>query len=148
MADIRVEIVNNINDINIEEQLVTIEMGKSGPQGPRGNTILSGEGAPSQFLGIYGDFYIDTLTQEMYGPKVSNSWGIPVDLVTNQELGYVYNQDIISSVWTISHSLGFIPNITIVDTNGIVIEGSYNYPNSNTIVATFTEAISGKAYLS
>ena len=148
MADIKVEIVNNINDVNIEEQIVTIEMGTSGPQGPRGNTILNGEGAPSISLGVYGDFYIDTLTQEMYGPKNNSDWGNVVDLVTNQELGYVYEQETISSVWTISHSLGFTPNITVVDAAGIVIEGSYSYPNANTIVATFTEAISGKAYLS
>jgi len=82
MADIKVEIVNNINDVNLEEQVVVINLGTSGPQGPRGNTILSGEGAPAYSLGEIGDFYIDTLTQEMYGPKNSTDWGNVVDLVT------------------------------------------------------------------
>lgn len=148
MADVKVEIVNNVNDVNVDEQVVTIILGQSGPQGPRGNSILSGEGAPSQSLGVIGDFYINTLTQEMYGPKNINNWGNIVDLVTNQELGYVYTQDTISDEWTITHNLGFIPNITVVDNNGRVVEGSYDYPNSSTVVATFTEQISGKAYLS
>ena len=148
MADVKVEIVNNLNDVNIEEQVVTIVLGSSGPQGPRGNSILNGEGPPDYSLGIIGDFYIDTLTQEMYGPKNNQNWGNTVDLVTNQELGYVHNQDTISNEWTITHGLGFIPNITVVDNNGRVIEGSYHYPDANTVVATFTELISGKAYLS
>jgi len=148
MAEVKVEIVNNVNDVNIDEQVVTIVLGNSGPQGPRGNSILSGEGPPDYSLGFIGDFYVDTLTQEMYGPKNSTDWGNVVDLVTNQELGYVHNQDIISDEWTISHGLGFIPNITVVDNNGKVVEGSYHYPDSITVVATFTEPVSGKAYLS
>jgi hypothetical protein len=151
VADVKVEIVNNVNDVNIEEQVVTIILGTSGPQGSqgvRGNSILSGEGPPDYSLGILGDFYIDTLTQEMYGPKNSIDWGNVVDLVTNQELGHVHNQDTISSEWTMTHGLGFIPNITVVDNDGRVIEGSYHYVDSNTVVATFTEQISGKAFFS
>jgi hypothetical protein len=148
MAEVKVEIVNNINDVNIDEQVVTIVLGNSGPQGPRGNSILNGEGPPEYSLGFIGDFYVDTLTQEMYGPKNSTDWGNVVDLVTNQELGYVHNQDIISDEWTIFHGLGFIPNITVVDNNGKVVEGSYHYPDSTVVVATFTEPVSGKAYLS
>jgi hypothetical protein len=148
MADVKVEIVNNVNDVNIDEQIVTIVIGNSGPQGPRGNSILNGEGPPEYSLGDIGDFYIDTVTQEMYGPKNNIDWGNVVDLVTNQELGYVHNQDTISDEWTITHGLGFVPNITVVDNNGKVVEGSYHYPNSNTVVATFTEQVSGKAYLS
>jgi len=148
MAEVKVEIVNNVNDVNIEEQVVTILLGNSGPQGPRGNSILNGEGAPDFSLGILGDFYVDTLTQEMYGPKNNTNWGNVVDLVTNQELGHVHIQDTISDEWTISHNLGFIPNITVVDNQDRVVEGSYHYLNANTVVASFTESISGKAYFS
>jgi hypothetical protein len=148
MAEVKVEIVNNVNDVNIDEQVVTIVLGNSGPQGPRGNSILSGEGPPDYSLGFIGDFYVDILTQEMYGPKNSTDWGNVVDLVTNQELGHVHNQDIISDEWIISHGLGFIPNITVVDNNGKVVEGSYHYLDADTVVATFTEPVSGKAYLS
>lgn len=63
-------------------------------------------------------------------------------------LGHVHIENIPSDTWTISHGLGFIPNITVVDSGGTVVEGSYNYPNSNTVVATFSGSFSGKAYLS
>ena len=149
MADIKVEIVNNVSDVNIEEQVVTIVLGTSGPQGPRGNTILSGEGAPDYSLGFVGDFYIDTLTQEMYGPKNNVDWGNVVDLVTNEELSHVHIQHTQSNEWVINHGLGFIPNITVVDSEGVVVEGSYDYSeDGNTVTARFTQIFSGKAYLS
>jgi hypothetical protein len=44
------------------------------------NTILSGEGVPAKSLGINGDFYIDTKSMNMYGPKKNNSWPIPISM--------------------------------------------------------------------
>jgi hypothetical protein len=44
------------------------------------NTVLSGAGVPAKTLGINGDFYIDTKTMNMYGPKKNNSWPLPVSL--------------------------------------------------------------------
>ena len=44
------------------------------------NSILNGRGAPTAKIGINGDFYIDTLTFNMYGPKVKNRWPAPVNL--------------------------------------------------------------------
>jgi hypothetical protein len=55
-----------------------------GPQGPAGtggsggntNGIISGSGAPSNSLGINGDYYIDTNSARLnfYGPKLSGTW--------------------------------------------------------------------------
>jgi hypothetical protein len=132
----------------INEEIVTLNIGTSGPQGPRGSSVLNGSGEPNLSLGIIGDFYINTDTQEMYGPKTGISWGTPVDLVTNQELGYVHTQTTPATVWTISHNLGFIPNITVVDSFEQVVEGSYEYLNATTVRLTFDGAFSGKAYLS
>lgn len=64
------------------------------------------------------------------------------------DLSYVYNQNLASNIWTIVHGLNFIPNITVVDSAGSVVEGDYYYPNENTIIATFNGAFAGKAYLS
>ena len=44
------------------------------------NTILNGKGAPSNTLGINGDFYIDTRSLLIYGPKVKNKWPLPQNL--------------------------------------------------------------------
>ena len=38
------------------------------------NTILNGVGIPSKKLGINGDFYIDTKSLVLYGPKINGAW--------------------------------------------------------------------------
>ena len=38
------------------------------------NTILNGKGAPITSLGIDGDFYIDTRSLSLYGPKKNGKW--------------------------------------------------------------------------
>ena len=38
------------------------------------NTVLNGKGAPSNTLGINGDFYIDTRSLLISGPKKSGKW--------------------------------------------------------------------------
>ena len=44
------------------------------------NTILSGVGAPSNSIGIDGDFYIDTKNSNIYGPKMKKKWPAAVSL--------------------------------------------------------------------
>ncbi len=44
------------------------------------NTIMSGKGAPSASLGLAGDFYIDTVSMNFYGPKTSSKWPTPLSL--------------------------------------------------------------------
>jgi hypothetical protein len=41
------------------------------------NTILNGRGAPRNSLGIDGDFYIDTRSLLIYGPKTKGKWPTP-----------------------------------------------------------------------
>jgi hypothetical protein len=44
------------------------------------NTILNGKGAPLNSLGINGDFYIDTRSLLIYGPKAKGKWSLPQNL--------------------------------------------------------------------
>jgi len=44
------------------------------------NTILNGKGAPLSKNGIDGDFYIDTRSLLIYGPKKSGRWPLPQNL--------------------------------------------------------------------
>ena len=44
------------------------------------NTILNGKGAPKISVGIDGDFYIDTRSLLMYGPKKKGRWPVPTNL--------------------------------------------------------------------
>ena len=148
MAELKVEIDQIVNNVTIDEENVVIELGTSGPQGGRGTGILNGTTAPNNTIGIVGDFFLNTTNMNLYGPKTESGWGSPTDLVGSQELGYVHIQSVPSAVWNVTHGLGFTPNITVVDTAGTVVEGSYNYPNSSTVVLSFIGAFSGRAYLS
>jgi hypothetical protein len=148
MSEIKVQIDEIVNNVVIEEEKVEIILGTTGPQGARGTGILNGTTAPDSNLGIIGDFYLNTSNMNLYGPKTESGWGEPVDLVANNELGHEHIQEVASSVWTIEHGLGFVPNITVVDSAGTVVEGSYDYPDSNTVVLTFVGAFSGRAFLS
>jgi len=54
-------------------------VGPTGPEGPAGSEILTGTGVPPNALGTDGDFYIDTDTDIMYGPKTTEgSFGAAV----------------------------------------------------------------------
>ncbi len=44
---------------------------------PATNTILNGKGAPKNSIGINGDFYIDTRSLLLYGPKTKGKWPKP-----------------------------------------------------------------------
>jgi hypothetical protein len=63
-------IVNdNNNQVVVTEVVNDVVVSSLGPQGPRGKTILNGEGVPAENLGLEGDFYYDKLTTKFYGPK-------------------------------------------------------------------------------
>jgi hypothetical protein len=55
-----------------------------GPQGPRGNSVLYGAGAPVAGIGIDGDFYIDTTAHYIYGPKAAGAWPAGISLIGPQ----------------------------------------------------------------
>ena len=48
--------------------------GPVGPAGPGGNLIYQGNGAPSNSLGILGDYYIDAVGLNWWGPKGPSIW--------------------------------------------------------------------------
>jgi hypothetical protein len=148
MAELKVEIDQIVNNVTIDEENILIELGTSGPQGGRGTGILNGTTPPDNTIGIVGDFYLNTTNMNLYGPKTESGWEGFTDLVGSQELGYVHIQEVASSTWNITHGLGFVPNITVVDTAGTVVEGSYNYSDSDTVILTFVGGFSGRAYLS
>lgn len=58
--------------------------GAAGADGVDGRTILSGTTAPGAGLGNDGDFYIDTVAHNLYGPKTTGAWGSATSLVGPQ----------------------------------------------------------------
>ena len=148
------EVTVTVADINVEvavcEQDVVILTGESGPQGPRGSQLLSGNVDPSINIGLIGDQYINTDTGYLFGPKIESGWGAGVPLGNNDpnDLGQVHYQTSPSTVWDITHTLTFIPNIIIVDLNNHVIEADINYVDDNRITVTLSHPVVGVAYLS
>ena len=150
MSEVTVTIVDAAVSVSVEEPEMIITLGNSGPQGPRGTQVLSGNTNPSPSIGLIGDQYINTDTGKLFGPKTTSGWGDGVYLGNNDpnDLGQSYTQSSPSTEWNIAHTLGFTPNIVIVDTEGKVVEGFIEYVGPTQIRATFSEAIAGKAYLS
>jgi hypothetical protein len=55
--------------------------GAQGPAGLNGLSILNGINNPSITAGVNGEFYINTTTNQLFGPKTSGSWGTGINLV-------------------------------------------------------------------
>jgi hypothetical protein len=78
---------------------------------------------------------------------------VPVNTITvgaiNQPvLAYHHTQNTSSNTWTITHNLGFYPNVTVADSGGSLVEGEITYSSVNALTIRFTSAFSGQAYLS
>ncbi|HEY1737269.1 MAG TPA: hypothetical protein VGI86_01085 [Acidimicrobiia bacterium] len=66
-----------------------ISWDQAGPQGPAGNTILSGSGAPATNIGVTGNFYLETSNHKLFGPATrtctprlcGTTWGAGISLV-------------------------------------------------------------------
>ena len=148
------------------ENLVTVNSSRNnviistpGPQGPRGRTILNGVGVPSNNLGLTGDFYYNTATTDFYGPKLTDgSWsgsaiikltqtGSEYAHVASWELSQVQGSGTNRYV-TITHNLGFYPNVTVKTSAGDVLETGIDYNSINQITLTMAQPFAGTAYLS
>lgn len=60
---------------------------------------------------------------------------------------YVHTQNIASTEWIITHSLGGRPSVTVVDSAGTVVIGEVQYDSNTQVTISFTAAFSGYAYL-
>ena len=60
---------------------------------------------------------------------------------------HVHTQGTVSSTWTISHSLGGRPSVTVVDSAGTVVFGEVQYLSNTQVRVIFSAPFSGSAYL-
>lgn len=143
------------NTVVIKEPLNKVIVGSPGPQGPRGRSILNGNGIPANNLGLEGDFYYDLLTTKFYGPKPTdltwegaNSFFLNASLVYTWELAQITGP--VSGVYSleINHNLGINPNVTVKTSSGDMLETGIEYNNNNTLTLTMAQPFSGTAYLS
>ena len=147
------------NKVIVSQTINEVVVSSPGPQGPRGRTILNGSGAPSNNLGLTGDFYYNTVTTDFYGPKLTDlSWtGATVIKFIQEGSDYAY-----STSWELaqvqgsgtnryvdlSHNLGFYPNVTVKTSAGDILETGIEYTSINQIRLTMAQPFAGTAYLS
>lgn len=100
--------------------------------------------------------YPEVDTSLLFGSPNPNSPGYPeVDVsllpgVPNQgrPVAFKHTQIANSSTWTITHNLNFLPNVTVFDSAGNMVEGSITHNSSKSLTIAFSAAISGYAALS
>jgi hypothetical protein len=63
------------------------------------------------------------------------------------DIHYVHTQGSASASWTIAHSLGKKPSVTVQDGSGNDVEGSVAYTDDNNLTITFNTPFAGVAYL-
>lgn len=63
-------------------------------------------------------------------------------------VSYRHIQGAVSALWSITHNLNFHPNVTVFDSAGSMVEGTVTHVNQASLTITFSDPISGKAYLS
>ena len=139
----------------VTEVVNDVIISSPGPQGPRGRTILNGDGVPSGNFGLEGDFYYDKLTTRFYGPKLLNtSWAGTVNyLLSTMTLTYPFSigqVDANGSDWKleITHNMGYNPNVTVKNSAGDVLETGIDYNSINKITLIMAQPFGGTAYLS
>ena len=86
----------NAGNTGTEAQFLTALRGATGAQGIQGvagtngnngldgKTVLNGTQNPTASTGNNGDFYINTTTNSLFGPKTSGAWGSGISLVGPQ----------------------------------------------------------------
>lgn len=126
--------------------------------GAPGRTIISGEGDPSNSLGVPGDFYFDKLTTRFWGPKDSNTntWNINNSFILDKQIALTHSWELAQvtgpadGVYSVEivHNLGFHPNVTVKSSSGDILETGIVYNSLNIITLTMAQPFSGTAHLS
>ena len=139
----------------VTEVVNDVIISSPGPQGPRGKSILNGNGVPAENFGLEGDFYYDKATTRFYGPKPTDlTWAGATNYLLSTStltypfsIGQVLNQ---GSYWSleITHNMGYNPNVTVKNSAGDILETGIDYNSINKITLTMAQPFGGIAYLS
>lgn len=110
--------------------------GGAGEVGVQEDGILLGQATSLNFEGasVAIDNHIATVTITAGGPGGSDAY-------------YRHDQAIASDVWSVHHSLGKHPSVTVVDSADTVLVGEVVYLDENSVELHFSAPFSGRAYL-
>src|SRR5262245_4145646 len=106
-------------------------------------------GAPTD-QGAYHSFPVTFLTgsgtQLLPGNNVLCDVSFLLQGAAAGDLTYVHTQGAASASWTVNHSLGKYPSVTVVDTGTNEILTDVHFVDTNSFTLAFGSATSGKAY--
>ncbi len=126
--------------------IIITPVGDIGVTGLAGPTGAAGPGVP---LGGLNGQVLKKIGINDY----ETEWGsLPSTGIDSEELislvSYPHTQGSASAIWTVNHSLGFYPSVTVFLSTGDVVEGALTHTDINTASIAFSTPISGTAYLS
>lgn len=122
------------NSVVLEQtinNLIISDVGVQGPIGPQGSTGATGATGATGPTGPTGP----------QGPQGRPGQGA-------EQLNYTYEQQTDSASWSITHNLGYRPNVTVQEYGNITVEGQVTHVSADALTIVFNTAISGYAYLS
>lgn len=135
------------NHVIVTETYNRVVVSAAGAQGVQGYSLVSGDGAPGAGDGSVGDIYVDIDTGSFYGPKTSSGWPPTPFYIPGATIRHVHTQASVSATWTINHTLGGYPSVTVVDTASTVVYGEVSYISTTQVRVVFSAPFSGFAYL-
>ena len=111
--------------------------------------LLTGSTEPNAATGAEGNWYIWQMGSgeaRLFGPKASGAWPSAYIALTGADR-YIHTQGSAATAWTVTHTLGGHPSVTVVDSTGTVVIGGVQYDSETQVTLTFSAAFSGSAYL-
>ena len=160
MSDYTVTVTEVVNNVTAEELRNVVTTTASEPNkiyvkvvsslASSSGIILTGTIAPTAATGTNGNWYIWQIVASgearLYGPKESGAWPATYITLTGADR-HVHTQGSAATTWTVVHTLGGRPSVTVVDSTGTVVVGDVTYNSDTQVTITFSAAFSGSAYL-
>jgi hypothetical protein len=109
--------------------------------------INSGTTAPSMGL-VYTEGGVNQNIIQVSAGGCITRINLNPSITVNKPSSYVHTQTIPATMWEITHNLTMVPNVRTEDLTGGDIEGVIEILNQNQLRIYFSQAVSGKAYLS
>jgi len=73
---------------------------------------------------------------------------VAIDVLSGTKATYYeHDQQVASNEWTITHNLGKMPSVTVIDSADTIVIGDTEFLTNNQLKISFTGAFTGKAYL-
>lgn len=140
MADGQVILNPGANGAVMDEE--EVDFG-SGVKKLRSRVVLGGN-TPGALVDVVDDEPAD----DAHGIVVRQAGPIQVVIVSAPPTNFLWFQSTAASVWTITHNLGFYPQVTTVDSTGHEVVGDVTYIDVNTVQVTFSGSFAGSAFMS